>query len=72
MGSADDHEFPIAVGNGRQAMTLGPDGNVWFVDTGANRIVRVTPGGTMTPYSSDLECGHESITGRWTAMYTVR
>ncbi len=35
-------------------MTLGPDGNVWFVDTGANRIVRVTPDGTMTPYSTGI------------------
>ena len=37
-----------------EAMTLGPDGNVWFVDTGANRIVRVTPDGTMTPYSTGI------------------
>ena len=47
-------EFPIASGNGPQAITLGPDGNVWFVDTGANRIVRVTPGGVMTPFSSGI------------------
>jgi virginiamycin B lyase len=47
-------EFPIASGNGPEAMTLGPDGNVWFVDTGANRIVRVTPGGVMTPFSTGI------------------
>ena len=32
-------------------MTLGPDGNVWFIDVGTDRIVRVTPDGTMTPSS---------------------
>src|SRR4051812_7042931 len=47
-------EFPIALGNAPQGMTLGPDGNVWFVDTAANRIVRVTPDGTMTPYSTGI------------------
>jgi virginiamycin B lyase len=55
-------EFPITGGNGPQAMTLGPDGNVWFIDVGADRIVRVTPDGMVTPFSVGSNPGLEGIT----------
>jgi streptogramin lyase len=47
-------EFPITGGNGPREMTLGPDGNVWFVEAGANRIGKVTPAGVVTTFSAGL------------------
>ena len=28
-------------------LTLGPDGNIWVADSGNNRVVAMTPGGTQ-------------------------
>ena len=28
----------------------GPDGNLWFVESGADKIAKVTPTGTITEY----------------------
>src|SRR5579859_260674 len=52
-------EFPLS-GNatGAAAMTVGPDGNLWFTETNTNTIGRLTPAGQITefplPQSIDL------------------
>jgi streptogramin lyase len=43
-----------------QLLTLGPDGNIWFVDASQRQIGRITPGGTITMFTgldntSDLD-----------------
>ncbi|MDX6619041.1 MAG: virginiamycin lyase [Gaiellales bacterium] len=43
-------EFPT--GTVPQDAVAGPDGNVWFVETGPNKIGRVTPEGVLTEYPS--------------------
>ena len=45
-------ELPIAGANGPGAMTLGPDGNVWFIDAAANRIVRMAPDGSTRVFGT--------------------
>src|SRR6185312_10347779 len=45
-------EFPNAGGIGPGAMTLGPDDNVWFIDTAANRIVRMAPDGSTRVFGT--------------------
>jgi streptogramin lyase len=46
-------EYQIAApGASPSGMTLGADGNLWFVDTGdPNRVGRVTPSGTITEFA---------------------
>src|SRR5690349_68260 len=45
-------EFPIPTpGSGSSAITRGPDGNVWFVEEGGNKIGRITPGGTIAEFN---------------------
>ena len=34
-----------------QGITTGPDGNLWFAETGADRIGRMTPSGELTEFS---------------------
>jgi streptogramin lyase len=46
-----------ATGTGPTDVTLGPDGNIWFVEAGQNRIGRVTPGGGYTFFSAGLSLG---------------
>ena len=41
-------------GHGPAAATLGPDGNVWFVEGAANKIGRVSPDGTVVEFSAGL------------------
>jgi virginiamycin B lyase len=48
-------EFPS--GNGPTDAVAGPDGNLWFVETSANKIGRMTPAGTLTEFSSNLSSG---------------
>jgi streptogramin lyase len=45
-------EFPT--GSGPSGMTTGPDGNLWFVESTANKIGRLTPAGTLTEFSAGL------------------
>ena len=47
-------EFSTGSGSGPVGATLGPDGNVWLVETSANKIARVTPAGTITQFSTGL------------------
>ena len=43
-------EFPVATAGDLNAITLGPDGNLWFTDDGQNQIGRVTPDGVITGF----------------------
>jgi streptogramin lyase len=44
----------FASGAGPQDGAAGPDGNTWFVESGANKIARVTPSGSIVEFSSGL------------------
>jgi streptogramin lyase len=44
-------EFPIPTANSEPVgITAGPDGNVWFTELAANKIGRITPGGTISEF----------------------
>ncbi|MEA2711468.1 MAG: virginiamycin lyase [Phycisphaerales bacterium] len=44
-------EFSIpTAGATPTAITAGPDGNLWFVETSTNKIGRITPAGTVTEF----------------------
>jgi streptogramin lyase len=44
-------EFALAPSSQPRGITLGPDGNVWFVQYGNDKIGRITPSGTITEFS---------------------
>src|SRR4051812_3374645 len=42
-------DFPIPTANAAPLeITAGPDGNLWFTESGANKIGRMTPAGVVT------------------------
>jgi RHS repeat-associated protein len=43
-------EYPVAAGSHPSAITLGPDGNMWFTEEEATKIGKVTNGGIVTEY----------------------
>src|SRR5436305_10664242 len=50
-GTIRFREFPIPTANsGAFGITAGPDGKVWFVEVDANKIARITHGGTITEF----------------------
>src|SRR2546426_488344 len=43
------HEFQIPTAQSlAEAITAGPDGNLWFTEAAANQIGRITPAGSIT------------------------
>jgi streptogramin lyase len=49
--TAEQHaEYPLAPGHGPSAITLGPDGNLWFVGP-SNFIGKITTSGAITEYT---------------------
>lgn len=44
-----------------QAITTGPDGNLWFTEPGVGKIGKTTPGGAVTEYQ--LPAGHQANEG---------
>ena len=48
-------EFSSGLGTDPDALTAGPDGNLWFVDAGA--IGRITPSGQITEFKAGLNPG---------------
>jgi uncharacterized protein (TIGR03437 family) len=45
-------EYPIPTsGSSPLGITAGPDGNMWFVETAANKIGKITTAGSITEYS---------------------
>ena len=48
--------FPIPSSRSQPiAITLGPDGNLWFTEQNTSRIARVTPGGAITEFRTPSE-----------------
>jgi len=43
-------EFPLPADNQLYAITTGPDGNLWFTDTGTKSVGRITPAGEVTEF----------------------
>jgi streptogramin lyase len=44
-------EFPIgSTGGGEGRIAVGPDGNLWFVQTGSNEVGRITTAGDFTAF----------------------
>ena len=51
-GVVQDPALFLRGGNpGIKAITSGPDGNLWFTDTGSSQIGKITPAGEVTEYS---------------------
>src|SRR5260370_1449086 len=52
-------EFPVNVGptNTLDAITAGPDGNLWFVQTGGPTVGRITTAGVATIFSAGITAG---------------
>jgi streptogramin lyase len=64
-------EFPLATPSTPYALTLGPDGNIWFT-TGSNRLGRVTPSGTVSEFVVDeLRFGTAITTGPDGALWSL-
>jgi serine/threonine protein kinase len=44
-------EFPVSTATSApNAITAGPDGNLWFIELTGNQIGRISPGGTITEF----------------------
>lgn len=50
-GAIAEYPVPNAATAQLQGITLGPDGNIWYVDSGNNDIGTITPAGIITSYS---------------------
>jgi len=50
-------EFPIPGASQLQDITLGPDGNMWFTDSGANFFGSISPDGKTIHTYSTLQAG---------------
>ena len=48
-------EFGLTPGTAPEAITTGPDGNLWF--TGLGRIGRITPAGVVTEFTAGITAG---------------
>jgi streptogramin lyase len=46
----NEFSVPTADGNAT-AITVGPDGNTWFIETGGNKVGRITTGGVITEFA---------------------
>jgi streptogramin lyase len=43
-------EYNLVNASGPNALTLGPDGNIWVAESDANKLAQVTPAGVITTY----------------------
>src|SRR5262249_28478716 len=50
--AADIKEFTLSAGSGPALATVGGDGNIWFAETGHDKIAKITPNGTVTEYAT--------------------
>src|SRR5262249_43079039 len=51
-------EFPIPAADSNPfGITRGPDGNLWFTESLAGRIGRITPAGVVTEFSAGITPG---------------
>jgi len=56
----------VTPGSGAQGIAMGPDGNMWFAEFGADKIGRITPAGVVTEFPLpggampfDIAAGHD-------------
>jgi streptogramin lyase len=57
LGAPTITEYPLPAAGGAKGpkgITLGPDGNIWFVETTANAIGRLKPDGTVDQFASGI------------------
>jgi virginiamycin B lyase len=52
---------PHTVGALYSAMALGPDGNVWFIDEDADRVVRISANGSIKEFSFESVAGGSGV-----------
>src|SRR5580658_8494865 len=52
---------PHTVGALYSAMALGPDGNVWFIDEDADRLVRISTNGSIKELSFESVAGGSGV-----------
>src|SRR5438128_2358664 len=51
-------EFPVPTSSSHPAgITAGPDGNLWFTESNANQIGRITTSGGFTEFPLPTTCG---------------
>ncbi len=50
-------EFPLPNGVEADALTIGPDGNIWFADRPGNAVGAITPAGVVTEYKIPSAAG---------------
>ncbi|HKC25146.1 MAG TPA: hypothetical protein VKF32_10415, partial [Thermoanaerobaculia bacterium] len=53
VGTATIKEYPLVKGAQPLGITLGPDGNIWFVESNAGKVGRITPAGVLTEFPID-------------------
>lgn len=59
--TVDQHtDYPLPTGSHPNGITTGPDGNLWFVNTGVKTVGKMTPAGAVSEY--ELVGGNE-LTG---------
>ena len=44
-------QFPLPAGTDPEGITVGPDGNIWFVDYGTSMVDKITLGGSITTFA---------------------
>src|SRR5260370_13554660 len=53
----DEFTIPTS-GSGTNNITSGPDGNLWFTESQANKIGKITPSRTITEYQIPTSGSH--------------
>jgi streptogramin lyase len=59
-------EFPVPTANsgvGPGSLTVGPDGNLWFTESLAPKIARITPTGAVTEFPVTRTLPLDSLEG---------
>jgi uncharacterized repeat protein (TIGR01451 family) len=49
LGAVTEFAIPTA-GSNSQGITAGPDGNLWFTESGGNKVGKITPAGAVTEF----------------------
>ena len=56
-GALSITRFGITTGSAPWGITSGPDGNLWFTESGLDRVARMTPAGAVTHFSAGITPG---------------
>ena len=58
LGTVEHFSSGLSRADVPEAIAAGPDGNMWFTDSGAHPAIgRITPSGQITLFTTDLEAG---------------